>query len=156
MRRHSLVRKVCREFKECATTSRRPEDQGVSRNAHGSARVWSVGLIDCENNRRHFVRSELDLAASPLFREVAAAVRCPRGRRHRLRFRSDAYTRGSDRLGSWLVRALGPLRVRDAARKGEDPLAGLQRSQQPGPQGDARFLRSQRRTTAHIFADTDR
>jgi len=26
-----------------------------------------------------------------------------------------------------------------AARKGEDPLAGLERSQQPGPQGDAQF-----------------
>jgi len=26
-----------------------------------------------------------------------------------------------------------------AAREGEDPLAGLQRSRQPGPQGDARF-----------------
>jgi hypothetical protein len=26
-----------------------------------------------------------------------------------------------------------------AARKGEDPLAGLQRSQQHGPQGDAQF-----------------
>ena len=26
-----------------------------------------------------------------------------------------------------------------AARKGKDPLAGLERSQQPGPQGDAQF-----------------
>ena len=43
-----------------------------------------------------------------------------------------------------------------AARKGEDPLAELQRSLQPGPQGDARFLRSQRRTIAHIFSETDR
>jgi hypothetical protein len=43
-----------------------------------------------------------------------------------------------------------------AARKGEDPLAGLQRSLQPGPQGDARFLRSQRRTTADILSETGR
>ena len=28
-----------------------------------------------------------------------------------------------------------------AARQGEDPLTGLQRSQQPGPQGDAYFSR---------------
>jgi hypothetical protein len=28
-----------------------------------------------------------------------------------------------------------------AAREGEDPLAGLERSQQPGPQGDAQFPR---------------
>ena len=40
-----------------------------------------------------------------------------------------------------------------AARKGEDPLAGLQRSLQPGPQGDAHFLRSQRRTTPYSFGD---
>ena len=26
-----------------------------------------------------------------------------------------------------------------AAREGQDPLAGLERSQQPGPQGDAQF-----------------
>ncbi len=37
------------------------------------------------------------------------------------------------------------------ARKGEDPLAGLQRSLQRGPHGDAWFLRSQRRTILHIF-----
>ncbi|MDA9438820.1 hypothetical protein XH98_06735 [Bradyrhizobium sp. CCBAU 51745] len=43
-----------------------------------------------------------------------------------------------------------------AVRKGEDPLAGLQCSLQPGPQGDARFLRNQRRTTAHIFSEIDR
>ena len=33
----------------------------------------------------------------------------------------------------------GPFAPGMAARKGEDPLAGLQRSQQPGPQGDAQF-----------------
>jgi hypothetical protein len=27
-----------------------------------------------------------------------------------------------------------------AAREGKDPLAGLERSQQPGPQGDAQIL----------------
>jgi hypothetical protein len=38
------------------------------------------------------------------------------------------------------VRGFGPFASGMAARKGEDPLAGLQRSQQPGPQGDAQFL----------------
>jgi len=37
------------------------------------------------------------------------------------------------------VRRLGPFASGMAARKGEDPLTGLQRSQQPGPQGDAQF-----------------
>jgi len=39
------------------------------------------------------------------------------------------------------LRLLGdaPLASGMAAREGEDPLAGLQRSQQPGPQGDAQF-----------------
>jgi hypothetical protein len=37
------------------------------------------------------------------------------------------------------VRGFGPFASGMAARKGEDPLAGLQRSQQPGPQGDAQF-----------------
>jgi hypothetical protein len=38
-----------------------------------------------------------------------------------------------------VVRGFGPFASGMAARKGEDPLAGLQRSQQPGPQGDAQF-----------------
>lgn len=45
----------------------------------------------------------------------------------------------SDRISSALVRGLGPFASGMAARKGQDPLAGLERSQQPGPQGDAQF-----------------
>ena len=40
--------------------------------------------------------------------------------------------------------------------RGEDPLAGLQRSLQPGPQGDAHVFLGQRRTTADIFSETCR
>ena len=43
-----------------------------------------------------------------------------------------------------------------AARKGEDPLAGLQRSLQPGPQGDAHFLLQSEAHNTHIFSETDR
>ena len=113
-------------------------------------------LIDCENSRRRFVRSELDLAAWRLLRNFSAAVRCPRGQRRRLRFR-PTFIRGVP-IGSavGLFGDSGRFASGMAARKGEDPLAGLQRSQQPGPPGDGRILRSQRRTTADIFSETDR
>ena len=38
-----------------------------------------------------------------------------------------------------LVRGTRRFASEMAAREGKDPLAGLERSQQPGPQGDAQF-----------------
>jgi len=43
------------------------------------------------------------------------------------------------RAGFSRLLAHAPVASGMAARQGEDPLAGLQRSQQPGPQGDAQF-----------------
>lgn len=74
-----------------------------------------------------------------------------------LGFRSDANTRELPiDSAAVLFGDSGRFASGMAAREGEDPLAGLQRSLQPGPQGDAHLLLSQRRTTADIFSKTGR
>lgn len=81
-------------------------------------------LIDSENSRRRFVRSELDLAAWRLLRKFSAAVRCPRGQRRRLRFRSDAYTRVPIGSAVGLFGDSGRFASGMAARKGKTRYAG--------------------------------
>lgn len=61
------------------------------------------------------------------------------------------YAGASDDSGAVLFGDSGRFASGMAARKGEDPLAGLQRSLQPGPQGEAHLLRSQSRTTANLL-----
>ncbi|MEH2676451.1 hypothetical protein DXU07_46295 [Bradyrhizobium elkanii] len=107
----------------------------ASQGAHLSSSGCSVGLIDSENSRRPFVGSESGFA----HRKVAPRKVLPE------------YAGASEDSAVVSFGDSGRFASGMAARKGEDPLAGLQRSLQPGPQGDAHLLRTQRRTTANLF-----
>ena len=112
----------------------------MSRNANGSSHGCSVGLIDCEKSRCPSVRRESGFAHQEA---VPRKVR-------------SEYAGASDDSVAVLFGDPGRFASGMAARKGEDPPAGLQRSLQPDPQGDAHVLLGQRRTTADIFSETCR